>query len=180
MKVSRLNDKERKELIAELCHSLLNFSDPVEMAEVLMDLLYPKEIETIAKRLKIAEFLARDLEYQEIRRNIKVGYSTIARVKTWLSLSGKGFASLLKRKRGFKKETASDDRYDPFSWSGIKRRYTLYYWPQLLIEELTKNADKKEKKRLGEVLNKIEEKAREFTSERNKELYKSFSSSLKC
>jgi uncharacterized protein YerC len=145
---SKLTSKERQLLIVDLCHCLSLLRSPEEVATALMDLLSPKEIETIAKRLKIAELLVRGEDYNTIRSQLKVGYSTIARVNTWLNVSGQGFKILLARKRKTPKQPTDEEKYDPLSWHNIKRRYSLYYWPQLLLEELIKYSDKKEKEKI--------------------------------
>jgi len=174
--ISKLTPKERKRLIYELCQAISLLKSTEEAADLLTDLLSPKEIETIAKRLKIAEFLISGDNYDLIRKVLKVGYSTIARVNTWLNLSGIGFKTVISRKPKEKKEILNEEKYDPYSWYNIKRRYTLYYWPQLLLEEIFKSSDQKQIKKVMEKLEKLESKGKRFSSEDNKELYRNFSS----
>src|SRR3989339_840459 len=176
MRIRRLNEKDRKELVADLCYALLNVTDPKEMAEVLMDLLYPVEIEAIAKRLKVAELLTKGLDYEGIRESLRVGYATIARVKTWLSLSGKGFSLLLRRKvKRVNMGKNEEERFDPQGWYNFKRRYSAYFWPQLVLEEFLENSNKAEKRKFNQILDKMKDKAAEFNSKRNRELYQHFS-----
>lgn len=148
------------------------------MADALSDLLTPKEIETIAKRLEIVELLLKNYEYDAIRRELKVGYSTIARVNTWLNVSGEGFRMMLSRKKSSPKEVPESERYDPMSWYNIKRRYSMCFWPQLLLDELVRNADSREKKKISEMLEKLSVKTHQFSREENKRLYDSFRSQL--
>lgn len=176
---SKLSSKERKEIIHDLCRSLSTLNSTEEVADALLDLLTPKEIETIAKRLQIAELLLKGIEYQNIRDLLKVGYSTIARVNTWLNLSGKGFKMMLSRKKSLEPTVSDKEKYDPFSWHNVKRRYSLYFWPQLLIEELMKNSDKKEIKKIHEIFEQLQIKKKQFTSEKNKELYNLFAGEFK-
>lgn len=175
---SKLTPKKRKELILDLCRALVVLESPREVAEALTDLLTPKEIETVAKRLQIAEYLANGMDYHSIRDDLRVGYSTIARVNTWLNLAGEGFRIMLSRRKQSKKGPSLEERYDPYSWHNLKRRYSLYFWPQLLLEEFMKNANKKEKKKMQEVFEKLQLKRRRFSSEENKKLYEMFSSKL--
>ena len=44
-------------------------------------------------------------------------------------------------------------------WDNIKRRYSLYFWPELLLEEIIKNAHQREKERIKSVLERLEEKS---------------------
>lgn len=175
---SKLTSKERQELILNLCRALCTLRNPKEAAEALTDLLSPKETETIAKRLRIAELLVKGWDYQMIRGELKVGFSTIARVNTWLNLSGEGFKILLSRKKESPKPVSDEEKYDPYSWHNVKRRYNLYFWPQLLLEELIRQSDKKEKEKIRKVLEGLEVKAITFTNKTNKQLYESFNSQL--
>lgn len=175
---SKLSQQERKELILNLCKGFSVLNSSKEVAEAITDLLTPKEVENIAKRLRIAELLVKGKSYEDIRALIKVGYSTIARINTWLNLSGEGFKLILSRKKESSKTADLDDRYDPYSWHNIKRRHTMYFWPELLIEELIKRSDKKEKEKINEIFGKLELKGRRFTKQENKRLYEEFNSEL--
>jgi len=173
---TKLSKKERQELMLNLCQAPCALKNPEEVAEVLTDLLYPAEIGSIAIRLKIAELLVRGENYRTIRDVLKVGYSTIARVNTWLNLSGQGYKILLSRKRESLKEAPDEEKYDPLSWYNLKRRRSIYFWPQLLLEELIRNSDRKEKEKIARILEKIKIKSSTFTSQTNKQLYELFSS----
>ena len=178
---SRLTDQHRKELVLDLCESISSLNTPEEVGEVLTDLLTPKEIETIAKRLQIAVLLSKGEEYESIRRRLKVGFATIARVNTWLNLSGEGYRLIVSRKKKrkvVKEESKGQDLgelYNPYSWHNIKRRNTLYFLPQLLLEELMKSSSKKEKKKIFSIFDKLDLKSLEFKRENNKQFYEMFS-----
>ncbi len=173
---SKLTPAKRKELILTLCQSLCTLKNSQEVADALSDLLTPKEMETIAKRLQIAEYLVKGDDYSTIRNDLKVGYSTIARINTWLNLSGEGFKIMFKRRAKAPAEISDEERYDPYSWHNIKRRYSLYFWPQLLLEELIKTSDKKQKQKINEAFEKLELKGRRFNSKNNRDLFESFTS----
>jgi len=172
---SKLTSQERKELFLDLCRALSVLQTPKEVADALTDLLSAKEVETIAKRLQIAAYLVEGKDYQTIRSLLKVGFSTIARVNTWLNLSGEGFKIMLSRKKKPEK-TDIEDRFDPYSWHNIKRRYSMYFWPELLFEEFMKRADRKEKEKMQKIFEKMDLKKRRFSGEENKKLYDMFSS----
>lgn len=176
---SKLTPKERKELMVDLCQALSVLRSPDEVADALIDLLTPKEVETISKRLKIAEYLVSGKEYEFIRGALKVGYSTIARVNTWLNISGAGFKVIFSRKKKEKPQTTDEEKYDPFSWHNFKRRYSTHFWPQLLIEEIIKTSDDRQKEKIISAFEKLQLKGRHFTSEENKNLYQQFSSKIK-
>lgn len=175
---SKLSIQKRKQLVLDLCQSFASLNTPGEVAEALTDLLTPQEVESIAKRLQIAAFLVEGKSYDEIRDDLKVGFSTIARVNTWLNLSGGGYKKLLSKRKKDDKREDIEDQFDPFGWQNIKRRYSLYFWPQLLIEELLKNADEREKKKIHSVFESLEKKGKMFSSEQNKQLYEQFNSTI--
>ena len=175
---SKLSSQERKELFLDLCSAIAVLQTPKEVADALTDLLSAKEVETIGKRLQIAAYLVEGKDYQTIRSILKVGYSTIARVNTWLNLSGEGFKLMLSRRRKSDNRSDIEDRFDPYSWHNIKRRHTMYFWPELLIEEFIKRANNKEKEKMERIFEKIDLKKRRFNSKENKNLYEMFSSKL--
>lgn len=175
---SKLSSKERKELFLDLCGAVASLRTPKEVADALTDLLSAKEVETIAKRLQIAAYLVEGKDYDSIRSLLKVGFSTIARVNTWLNLSGEGFKIMLSRKKKPDMGTKIEDRFDPYSWHNIKRRHSMYFWPELLLEEFIKRANQKEKEKMEKIFEKIELKKKRFTSKDNKNLYEMFSSKL--
>jgi len=175
---SKLTPTKRKKLILNLCRSLVVLKSSLEVADALTDLLTPKEIETISKRLMIAELLVKGRGYEHIREELKVGYSTIARVNDWLNLSGKGYKIMMTRKMKIN-EDDEEEIHDPYSWKNYKRRHSLYFWPGLLLEELLNKSNKKEREKIMEVLETMEVKRKNFSSKRNKELYEKFTHKLK-
>ena len=67
---SKLTSTKRKELILNLCRALYVLKSPKEVADAITDLLTPKEVETIAKRLEIAEDLVKGIDYSTIRKDL--------------------------------------------------------------------------------------------------------------
>lgn len=169
---SKLSPTKRQELVLAFCQAILSLKNEEEAVKFLTDLLSPQEIEAFAKRLQIAELLLKGEQYTLIREKLKVGYSTIARVATWLGLSGEGFKIVLSRKKTPKKEVSLEEKYDPFSSYNFKRRYSQYYWPQLLLEKILQASDEKHKHKITIILQSMEVKKEIFTPEFNKQLFK--------
>jgi len=158
-----------------LCEALASLKNSKEAAKLLSDLLSPQECQMIAKRLRIAKLLVEGKSYEDIKTALRVSYSTIARVNTWLNLSGEGYKIVIKRmgERGERKIEDPQDLYDPLSWRNIKRRYTLYFWPQLLIEELFRESDRRHQKKLIKILQRMETKSRTL-KDISKDIYDSY------
>ena len=160
------------------CQAILSLKNEEEAAKFLTDLLSPQEMEMLAKRIYIAELLLKGDKYSLIRDKAKVGFSTIARVATWLGLSGEGFKIVLSRKKPPKKEISLQEKYDPFSSYNFKRRYSTHYWPELLLEKILAASDQKHRDKIITILGSIENKRKIFTPEFNKQLFKNASSPL--
>jgi len=158
---SKLSKEEQEKLIIGLCRALSLLRDPIEAAQFLKDILSAQEAEMLAKRLKVAELLVAGLTYVEISKDLKVSSATIAKVYEWLKLSGDGYRLVLERmpKKERKTEDSLDEKFDPFSWRNVKRRFPLYFWPQLLLENIIKSAKEKDKKKFREILDKMDKKS---------------------
>lgn len=164
-KHSKLAKRERQELLLFFCDALTNLNKKEEVAEFLTDLLSPQELEMLSKRLEIARLLIQENTYQTIKAKLKVSDNTIARVNAWLTLSGRGFRLVIKRTKKEEAKSIEDyhnEKYDPYSWYNIKRRYSMYFLPELLIEELMKRSSKKEQEKIVSILSSIEGKPELF------------------
>jgi len=164
---SRLSKKEVEQIFYQLCLAISETKGVKEAAELLRDLLSFQEAEMIAKRLKIAEFLINGLTYQEISKNLKVGQSTIARIQEWLRVSGEGYrqaSKVIKNKKPEKRESFDD--YYSVEWKNLKKRYPIYFWPEILLENIIQNASKKQKEQI-----KIAIKEMEKMKEKNRLYY---------
>lgn len=164
-RVPKLTKKERQDLLIALCEALISIKKNEEAAQFLTDLLSPQELEMLAKRLEIAKCLINGDTYDIIRGKLKVSHNTIARVNAWLTLSGSGFRLVIARTKNKGKkiyEHTFEEKYDPQSWYNLKRRYSLHFLPELLIEEIIKRSDRKERDKLDAILDSIESKPEIF------------------
>ena len=154
------------------CQAIQSLKTEEEVAKFITDLLSPQEVEMLAKRLQIAQLLLQNKKYEDIRNSISVSYGTIARVATWLGMSGEGFKLAISRLKPPLKKPSIEEIYDPYSQYNFKRRYSQYYWPQLLLEKLIRESDQKHKDKIFSILRSIEIKKNIFTREFNKQLFK--------
>lgn len=174
-RIPKLNKKQRQELMLALCHAITQMKKPEEAAKLLTDLLSPQETEMIAKRLEIAKLLIQGKTYDEIRERLKSGYATIARVNTWLNISGEGFKlAFTRRQKTIIKEPTIEEKYDPFSWYNFKRRYSTYFGIELFIEELIKQSNKNQRNKIFTILQSMENKPNIFKRV-NREVQEQFS-----
>lgn len=176
---NKLQKTEKLKLLTALCEAISSTKNSQEAAKLLTDLLSPSEIEIVAKRLEIAKLLIKGYSYDEIKDKVHAGYSTIARVNTWLNLAGDGFKMAVERMKEDKKEPSIEEKLNPFSWYNIGRRYPTRIWPLLAIEQFFEIANKREKSKLLSILQSMESKKQVFTKEMNKALYEQFSNKVK-
>lgn len=158
---SKLSDHEQKELLIELCQSVAAIKKSEEAAQFLQDLLSSREAEMLAKRVKIAKLLLDGMTYEEVQEILKVGSGTVARVSTWLSLSGEGFRLVADRTRAARPPSAAREAAS-HSWRMMKKRYPLHLWPEILIEEIVNSASIRQKDRLIKILDRLDDKDEAF------------------
>jgi uncharacterized protein YerC len=156
---NRLPTEEREEYFIQLCFVLSRAKNIMEAANILKDLLTEQEVEMISKRLQIADLLIDGSSYSEIKRVLKTSDSTIARVHEWLKLAGDGFRLAKEKLKAYEHQEKRKASMEKSSWGGIKRKYPIYFWPQIILEEVIKNSNKTQKARIKQVLNQVKQKS---------------------
>ncbi len=151
----KLSNEEIAKFFYKLCLAIAEIKKPQEAANFLRDLLSFQEAEMIAKRLKIAEMLVGAKTYDDIRKNVKASYGTIARVQEWMKVSGDGFRMAISKTNGKDIKTESD--YSVMEIRSLKKRYPMYYWPEILLENIIKTANYKQKIKLKKVIDQMGE-----------------------
>lgn len=154
-RLDKLTRQEHEELTLDLVNSIVGAKSVIDAALFLQDLLTKSEMQMLAKRLRIAKLLLAGMTYQEIERQIHVSHSTIAKIGIWLSEKGDGFRRIIE-KLPKRKDVKSLEFSD---WNSLKRRHSLYFWPELLLEEIVKSANNRQKQRIKDVLDGLEKKS---------------------
>ncbi len=152
----KLDKTIRQKALLELCHAIVIVKKLPEAARVLGDLLSEQEVDMVAKRLQIAKLLLQQKTYADIRKALKVSQPTIARVNLWLQQGGAGYRMVVAGQgKEFKIPDERPVAYTPdefYSWSYIKRKLPLYFWPQILLEEIVKSASARQRKKILDTL----------------------------
>ena len=152
---SKLSKVEQNELFVRFAKVLGAVRSSIEGANLIRDLLSEPEALMLARRLQIAELLNEGYTYGQIKKIMKVSQTTIAKVGTWLQLYGEGYRTIFKRTKSKGSPSILES-----PWKQLKRQYPVYFWPQLLLEEIVKSANKKEKERLLKVIESMKEKTK--------------------
>lgn len=157
---SKLTAEEQYELILDLCQALVVTRNTKEAAHLLQDLLSKSEVEMIAKRLKIAKLLLEGRKFNEIRKSLRAGMTTISKISSWLSLSGNGYRLVMARTKKLPPRVPNEAMED--IWRLMKRRYPSYFWPQMLLEDIFKKASKQQQDELVTIVSKFAKKEQIF------------------
>jgi TrpR-related protein YerC/YecD len=93
------NVTPRQEALAEsaLYTAIAALRTPDECRAFLRDLCTPAEIQAMADRWAVVEFLKRDLPYRQIHRLSGVSVTTIGRVARFLALGNGGYETAARR-----------------------------------------------------------------------------------
>lgn len=154
-RLDKLTKKDHEDLITDLVNAIVGAKSIGDAALFLQDLLTKTEMKNLSKRLRIAKLLLDGMTYEEIEKKLHASHGTVAKISAWLAERGDGFrkiiASLPKQT-----ETKSAELSD---WDNIKRRHSLYFWPELLLEEIVKSANGRQKQRIKDVLDGLEKKS---------------------
>lgn len=92
----------RQEVQAErgLATALMTARSPDEMRAFLHDLCTPAELQAMADRWAVVEYLQKNLPYREIHRLTGVSVTTIGRVARCLARGNGGYSLAVKRLEG--------------------------------------------------------------------------------
>lgn len=155
-RVEKLSKEEQESLVFDLVHALVQAQTVSDVALFLQDLLTQSEMKILGKRLRIAKLLLAGMTYEEIEKNLHVSHTTVAKIAAWLAERGDGFRKIIEK---LPKQVEEKKWHELSEWDQFKRRYSLYFWPELLLEEVVKNANKRQKERIKSVLERLEEKS---------------------
>jgi len=150
-----LAKEEETNLIIEFCNAVAKLSSTEEAALFIKDLLSKQEVRMLAKRLKIAKLLINNQSYSDISKELKVSSGTIARINLWLSQSGEGYRLALAKA----KDVEAPQK--PI-FSGLKRKYPMYHWPEILLKEIVYSANKRQREKLQNIIGNLDEKSELF------------------
>lgn len=155
-RLEKLSRREQEGLVLDLMNAIVGAKSIGDAALFLQDLLTKSEMKILSKRLRIAKLLIQGMDYREIESSLHVGHSTIAKIATWLSERGEGFRKVVSSLPQKSDEVLWKEISE---WDNFKRRYPLYFWPEILLGEIVKGANNRQKERIRGVLERLEEKS---------------------
>ncbi len=136
VRYNQLTEFEKKKYLGEFYTMISLLRGRDEVKKFFKDLLTLSEVVMISRRIQIAKMLLEGFDYEEIRKQLKVGKTTISQVEKWLNNGFGGYQEIIKRhnKKEAKRRIESLPA-PPFSWQAIKKKYPLHF---LLLNALDK------------------------------------------
>jgi TrpR-related protein YerC/YecD len=156
---SRISNRERGELLEDFCEAISVLKSPQEIMNFITDLLTRQEIIMLAKRIKIAKLLIEGKTYRDLESLLKVSHGTIAKVNQWILEAGEGFRLIAERTKKEKPKPESSWDLAMRDWRRFRRSHPLYFWPQLLLEDIVKTMNKRQKEKIRNALKKLDQKS---------------------
>ncbi|OGE16343.1 hypothetical protein A3F00_02355 [Candidatus Daviesbacteria bacterium RIFCSPHIGHO2_12_FULL_37_11] len=156
-RLEKLTKDEQEDLLFDLLSAFQIIKTVDDAALFVQDLLTHAEVKRLSKRLRIAKLLSEGYTYEAVEKQLHTSHATIAKIANWLADKGEGFRSVLRRLP--KRENSPALTILSDEWDQIKRSYSRYLWPEILLEEIIKTASKKKKEKLGIVLSNLKIKS---------------------
>jgi len=134
VKYNQLSKEEKMKFLGDFYSMVASLRDREEVKNFLKDLLTLSETVMLSRRLQIAKMLLGGETHEQIRQELKVGYSTIAGVQRWLQAGFGGYEKILKRydnnlrdKQYRKDKQVTKKRNIPYTFSWLRHKYPLHF-----------------------------------------------------
>lgn len=132
VKYHELPEKERKKYLEDFYSMVSLLKTKEEVENFLKDLLTLSEVVMISRRIQVAKKLLMGKTHEEIKKELKIGYTTISQVERWLHNGFGGYKSVIRKyektkkgKNGVKGDYDPEDTV-PFSPGWVRKKYPLH------------------------------------------------------
>jgi len=137
VKYHELSEQEKRKFLGDFYSMIPLLKSRDEVKNFFRDLLTLSEITMISRRIQIARMLLEKYTHDEIRRKLKVGFTTISQVEKWLNNGFGGYKKTIKKYKRNHKEKDDFEKYGHilFSHDWVKKKYPLHYLLSNLINK---------------------------------------------
>lgn len=150
----KLSPYEQRKLLDRFFMAVTSLGSFAEVKNFFKDLLHPQETAMLARRLKIAEMLIEKETYNEIRRKLSVGETTIAKVHRWVNDKRGGYKVAVKRlekldQRQLRKDIKETKALNRLGWEHFKKIYPTFDMENVdgIIDAIEDYARKRKRKK---------------------------------
>ena len=125
----QLSDSEKKKCLGDFYSMISLLKNRQDAKNFFKDLLTLSETVMISRRIQIAKLLLGGSTYDEIRRQLKVGPTTICQVEKWLNNGFGGYRKTIEEYKRKYPDRSDFDRYGypAFSKEWVKKKYPIHY-----------------------------------------------------
>jgi TrpR-related protein YerC/YecD len=129
VKYHELSEFQKKKFLGEFYTIVSLLKNRNEVKNFFKDLLTLSEAVMISRRIQIAKMLLEGLSHEEIRVELKVGFSTIASVEKWLHNGFEGYKKAIRdyNKKYKDRKNFSKGSPAPFSKGWVRKKYPAHY-----------------------------------------------------
>lgn len=129
VKYHQLSESEKKKCLGEFYSMIALLKNRQDAKNFLKDLLTLSETVMISRRIQIAKMLLEGNTYEDIKKQLRVGPTTICMVEKWLN---NGFGGYRKTIEEYKKKYPDRDDfekygYPAFSKEWVRKKYPMHY-----------------------------------------------------
>ncbi len=134
VKYHELSENQKKKFLGEFYSMVALFGSRDEAKNFFKDLLTLSETVMITRRIQIAKMLLEGLSYEKIKKDLKVGGTTISHVERWLNNGFGGYKKIIDK---YRKKYASKEMIpaEPFSREWVRKKYPMHYFLSNLLKK---------------------------------------------
>lgn len=139
VKYHNLSEFEKKKYLGEFYSMVASLRNRDEVKKFFKDLLTLSEVVMISRRIQVAKLLLEGKSYEEIRKDLKVGFANICQVEKWLYNGFGGYKEVISRYNKKGSGNLKTDKFSaaPFSLDAIRRKYPLHFLLLNLLKDRT-------------------------------------------
>lgn len=134
-RIQEVDLKERQNMLNEFFDMVVALKNSKDAENFFKDLLTPSESLMITRRIAIAKMLLGGWNFDDIRRELKVGYNTINIVNRWLY---SGFGGYLNEIGKAKSKKDFRNSVPDIEWQRIKKKYPAHFLLFNIIDSFKK------------------------------------------
>lgn len=138
VKYHQLSESEKKKCLGDFYSMISLLKNRQDAKNFFKDLLTLSETVMISRRIQIAKLLLGGSTYDEIRKELKVGPTTICQVEKWLN---NGFGGYRKTIEAYKRQYPDRSDFEKYGYPAFSRKWTRKKYPMhyLLTNLLSKD-----------------------------------------
>jgi TrpR-related protein YerC/YecD len=134
VKYHNLTSEQKKKYLGEFYSMVALLGSRNEVKNFFKDLLTLSEVVMISRRIQIAKMLLEEHSYEKIKKELKVGGTTISQVEKWLHGGFGGYKKAIRTYKNKYKKT-SNLSATPFSYEWVRKKYPIHYLLSNLINK---------------------------------------------